>query len=498
MRGASSSSITFPPLEERVISPGSSTAFPEIVAPISETERITSAPLTPLCAPSRAAISAALGESPVTARVACSLAALRVSRNTLYRFLRPITACPPCGLARTTPPARGCKLIIVSFKIYYVKATGGFQPEVPGVDLQPQRDLRDIEEIQELFEAGQETGTLESSEVLDLLQEVDLSTDEIQQVYGLLREHGAEIVDTEFLAETLAEEEDTQLVEEVLEGDLKSRYTGDAVQMYLDEIGKTPLLAKAQEVYLARRIERGDRRAKAHLTKANLRLVVSIAKKYAGRGVSLLDLIQEGNIGLMRAVEKFDYRKGYKFSTYATWWIRQAVTRAIADKGRTIRVPVHMVEKINKYYRIQRSLAAELNRDPTDEEVASIMEVDAEEIVRIRRVSRRSISLETPVGEDHSSELGDFIADEDSESPHDLAKSSLLKARMREALGSLPERERMVLEYRFGLTGGQPKTLEEVGERFDVTRERIRQIQLTALAKIKSSPHAAGLRDLLE
>jgi RNA polymerase primary sigma factor len=375
----------------------------------------------------------------------------------------------------------------------------GFNPKSPErIFLQPQRDLRDIEEIQELFEAGQETGTLESNEVLELLQEVDLSTDEIQQVYGLLREHGVEVVDAGFLSETLQEDEDTQLVEEVLEADLKSRYTGDAVQMYLDEIGKTPLLTKAQEVYLARRIERGDRRAKAHLTKANLRLVVSIAKKYAGRGVSLLDLIQEGNIGLMRAVEKFNHRKGFKFSTYATWWIRQAVTRAIADKGRTIRVPVHMVEKINKYYRVQRSLAAQLNRDPTDEEVGTIMEVDAEEIVRIRRVSRRSISLETPVGEDHSSELGDFIADEDSESPHDLAKSSLLKARMREALSSLPERERMVLEYRFGLTGGQPKTLEEVGERFDVTRERIRQIQLTALAKIKSSPHAAGLRDLLD
>src|ERR687891_296779 len=254
----------------------------------------------------------------------------------------------------------------------------------------------------------------------------------------------------------------------------------------------------ADATLLLHRIAADEERARSTLIRSNLRLVVSIAKRFLGRGMLFLDLAQEGNLGLMRAVEKFDYRKGFKFSTYATWWIRQAVTRAIADKGRTIRVPVHMVEKINKYYRIQRSLAAELNRDPSDEEVARIMEVEAEEIVRIRRVSRRSISLETPVGEDHSSELGDFIADEESESPHDLAKSSLLKARMREALGSLPERERMVLEYRFGLTGGQPKTLEEVGERFDVTRERIRQIQLTALAKIKSSPHAAGLRDLLD
>ena len=364
--------------------------------------------------------------------------------------------------------------------------------------MQPQRDLRDIEEVRELFETGHKNGTLESNEVLDLLQEVDLSTGEIQQVYGLLREQGIEVVDAEFLTDAVSEEEDEQIVEAVFEGDLRTRYTGDAVQMYLDEIGRTPLLTKAQEGYLARRIERGEKRAKAHLTRANLRLVVSIAKKYASRGVSLLDLVQEGNIGLMRAVEKFDYRRGYKFSTYATWWIRQAVTRAIADKGRTIRVPVHMVEKINKYYRVQRGLAADLNREPTDEEVAVILETDAADVARIRRVSRRSVSLETPVGEDHSSELGDFIADEESQSPHDLAKTSLLKARMHEALNSLPERERMVLEYRFGLTGGQPKTLEEVGERFDVTRERIRQIQLTALAKIKTSAHAASLRDLLD
>ena len=232
--------------------------------------------------------------------------------------------------------------------------------------MQPQRDLRDIEEVQELFETGQETGTLESSVVLDLLQEVDLSTDEIQQVYGLLREHGVEVVDAEFLNDTLHhEEEDAQLVEEVLESDLRTRYTGDAVQMYLDEIGKTPLLTKAQETYLARRIERGDRRAKAHLTKANLRLVVSIAKKYAGRGVSLLDLIQEGNIGLMRAVEKFDYRKGFRFSTYATLWIRQAIQRGIADKGRTIRLPVHVAQRERKIATTERQLSARFGREPS-------------------------------------------------------------------------------------------------------------------------------------
>src|SRR4028119_583205 len=238
----------------------------------------------------------------------------------------------------------------------------------PEEKLQPQRDLRDIEEIQELFEAGQETGTLESSEVLDLLQEVDLSTDEIQQVYGLLREHGVEIVDAGFLAETIGEDEDTQLVEEVLEGDLKSRYTGDAVQMYLDEIGKTPLLTKAQETYLARRIERGDRRAKAHLTKANLRLVVSIAKKYAGRGVSLLDLIQEGNLGLMRAVEKFDHRRGFKFSTYATWWIRQSLTRAVAAQSRTIRLPVHVIETLSRVQRTATAAVQTMGRSPSPAE----------------------------------------------------------------------------------------------------------------------------------
>src|ERR671911_335145 len=355
------------------------------------------------------------------------------------------------------------------------------------------------ERTDELLSRGRSQGFISTEEVADLVQEGDLSAAEVEEFYAALEEE--EITVVEAAEDAGAEGPTPTTVQVPAVPALQIAHavaTGDSIRMYLAEIGRVKLLTHADEIRLAKGIARGDKRCKDKLVEANLRLVVSIAKKYRNRRVSFLDLIQEGNLGLIRAAEKFDYRKGYKFSTYATWWIRQAVTRAIADKGRTIRVPVHMVEKINKYYRIQRALAAELNRDPTDDEVARLMEVEAEEIVRIRRVSRRSISLETPVGEDHSSELGDFIADEESESPHDLAKSSLLKARMREALGSLPERERMVLEYRFGLTGGQPKTLEEVGERFDVTRERIRQIQLTALAKIKSSPHAAGLRDLLE
>src|SRR5215208_454213 len=352
MRGMSSRRTASPVTLEREITSSSSTALPEreTSTPPSrapETVARISAPLVPLPASSRSASLSASGVSPTTASVASVRAADRDSWKTRYKFLKPSTI-------STLPVFGVVDLWSVSYILRGRQGESFKSRSCTEEKLQPQRDLRDIEEIQELFEAGQESGTLESSEVLDLLQEVDLSSEEIQQVYGLLREHGVEVVDTEFLNDTLHHaEEDAQLVEEVLEGDLKSRYTGDAVQMYLDEIGKTPLLTKGQEVYLAKRVENGDKRARAHLTRANLRLVVSIAKKYAGRGVSLLDLIQEGNIGLMRAVEKFNYRKGFKFSTYATWWIRQAVTRAIADKGRTIRVPVHMVEKINKYYRIQ-------------------------------------------------------------------------------------------------------------------------------------------------
>ena len=359
--------------------------------------------------------------------------------------------------------------------------------------MQPQRDLRDIEEIQELFETGQETGTLESSEVLDLLQEVDLSTDEIQQVYGLLREHGVEIVDTGFLAETLNEEEDIQLVEEVLEGDLKSRYTGDAVQMYLDEIGKTPLLTKTQEVYLARRIERGDRRAKAHLTKANLRLVVSIAKKYAGRGVSLLDLIQEGNIGLMRAVEKFDYRKGFKFSTYATWWIRQAVQRSVAGQARTIRVPTHVHERRQTLNRHARKLETELGRPATPEELARASGLKLQHVEEALSVPEARASLNSPVGDDDG-ELGDLFADENADDPEAVAEDALRSLAVRQALAQLPERERRILELRFGIDG-EPKSLEAIGAELGLTRERIRQLETQALARLTDDLGALAPKD---
>ncbi len=364
--------------------------------------------------------------------------------------------------------------------------------------MQPQRDLRDIEEIQELFEAGQETGTLESSEVLDLLQEVDLSTDEIQQVYGLLREHGVEVVDAGFLAETMGEDEDTQLVKEVLEGDLKSRYTGDAVQMYLDEIGKTPLLTKAQETYLARRIERGDRRAKAHLTKANLRLVVSIAKKYASRGVPFLDLIQEGNIGLMKAVDKFEYRRGYKFSTYATWWIRQAITRSIADQARTIRIPVHMIETINKLNRVSRQIVQELGREPTPEELSKRMDMPEDKIRKVLKIAKEPISMETPIGDDEDSHLGDFIEDQGTLMPVDSATFEGLCRTTREVLAGLTPRETKVLQMRFGIDMNTDHTLEEVGKQFDVTRERIRQIEAKALRKLRHPSRSEQLRTFLD
>ena len=269
----------------------------------------------------------------------------------------------------------------------------------------------------------------------------------------------------------------------------------DSLRLYLREIGKVPLLTADQEVYLAKRIERGDMAAKTQMIEANLRLVVSIAKSYLGRGLSFLDLIQEGSLGLIRAVEKFDYRKGYKFSTYATWWIRQAVTRAIADKARTIRIPVHMVEKLNKVVHIERQLVQRLGREPQPEEIADELEITTEEVREILRMAQLPVSLEKPIGEEEESELGDFVQDEQAESPFDTASLQLRREDIDQALDSLPERERKVIELRFGLTGEQPCTLEEVGRAFGVTRERIRQIENNTLKRLETLPEAQGLRD---
>src|ERR687888_305103 len=269
----------------------------------------------------------------------------------------------------------------------------------------------------------------------------------------------------------------------------------DSLRLYLREIGKVPLLTADQEVYLAKRIERGDMAAKRQMIEANLRLVVSIAKGYLGRGLSFLDLIQEGSLGLIRAVEKFDYRKGYKFSTYATWWIRQAVTRAIADKARTIRIPVHMVEKLNKVVHIERQLVQRLGREPRPDEIAVELEMTTPEVRDILRMAQHPVSLEKPIGEEEESELGDFVQDEQAESPFDTASVSLRREGIENALSSLPERDRKVIELRFGLSGTQPCTLEEVGRAFGVTRERIRQIENNTLKKLESLPEAQGLKD---
>ena len=279
---------------------------------------------------------------------------------------------------------------------------------------------------------------------------------------------------------------------------IKEIDVGDPVKMYLKEIGKVPLLTREEEVELAKRIEAGDEEAKKHLAEANLRLVVSIAKKHIGRGMSFLDLIQEGNLGLIKAVEKFDYTKGYKFSTYATWWIRQSITRAIADQGRTIRVPVHMIENINKLVRTQRQLVQDLGREPTPEEIAETMNIEVDKVMDMMRIAQKPISLETPIGEEEDSQLGDFIEDEHIDTPVDITTQIFLKEQLFEVLETLTPREQQVLRLRFGLDDGRTRTLEEVGQVFDVTRERIRQIEAKALRKLRHPTRSKKLKDYLE
>ena len=356
--------------------------------------------------------------------------------------------------------------------------------------------LPDIEELHKLLEQGQEKGFLTYDEIVNALEDVDLTKEQIEDFYTYLIDHGIELVEGEqhkhppHEQPALAEEEKNPP-----KLDLSVEPSLDSLRLYLREIGKVPLLTADQEVSLAKRIERGDMAAKAHMIEANLRLVVSIAKGYLGRGLSFLDLIQEGSLGLIRAVEKFDYRKGYKFSTYATWWIRQAVTRAIADKARTIRIPVHMVEKLNKVVHIERQLVQRLGRDPRPDEIADELDMTTAEVREILRMAQLPISLEKPIGEEEESSLGDFVPDEQAESPFDTASLSLRREDIELALASLPERERKVIELRFGLCGTQPCTLEEVGRAFGVTRERIRQIENNTLKKLESLPEAQALKD---
>ena len=355
--------------------------------------------------------------------------------------------------------------------------------------------LPEVEELQKLVQEGVEKGVLTYDEIAAGLDDVELTKEQVEDFYTYLIDHGVELLEGETHKHPPHEQLPTPEEEKGPKLDLSVEPSLDSLRLYLREIGKVPLLTADQEVYLAKRIERGDMGAKTQMIEANLRLVVSIAKSYLGRGLSFLDLIQEGSLGLIRAVEKFDYRKGYKFSTYATWWIRQAGTRAIADKARTSRIPVHMVEKLNKVVHIERQLVQRLGREPRPDEIAEELEMTTEEVREILRMSQLPVSLEKPIGEEEESELGDFVEDESAESPFDTATLSLRREDVEYALSALPERERQVIELRFGLSGAQPCTLEEVGRAFGVTRERIRQIENNTLKKLESLPEAQGLKD---
>jgi RNA polymerase primary sigma factor len=368
-----------------------------------------------------------------------------------------------------------------------------------------------------LIEKGKKAGSLTLGEIMEAFAETDLDKDQVENLYETLGHLGIEVIeqknnkaDFEFGNDDLEvgdideeskeEEEDVELMDlQNIDMSLpKGISIDDPVRMYLKEIGKIPLLKPHEEVELAKRMHDGDEAAKKRLVEANLRLVVSIAKRYVGRGMLFLDLIQEGNLGLIKAVEKFDHTKGYKFSTYATWWIRQAITRAIADQARTIRIPVHMVETINKLIRVSRQLLQELGREPKPDEIAAEMELPEEKVREIMKIAQEPVSLETPIGEEEDSHLGDFIPDEDAPAPAEAAAYSLLKEQIEEVLSSLNEREQKVLKLRFGLEDGRARTLEEVGKEFDVTRERIRQIEAKALRKLRHPSRSKKLRDYLD
>ena len=365
------------------------------------------------------------------------------------------------------------------------------------------------EKLVELLElARKKKNVLESDEISDFFKDQPLNVDQMGKVLDFLEASGVDVLRTTDNVDDLILDDDIDIdkLDDEEEIDMEKIDLSvpegvsieDPVRMYLKEIGKVPLLSAEEEIKLAQRMEQGDESAKKRLAEANLRLVVSIAKRYVGRGMLFLDLIQEGNLGLIKAVEKFDYRKGYKFSTYATWWIRQAITRAIADQARTIRIPVHMVETINKLIRVSRQLLQELGREPTPEEIADVMEMSEARVREILKIAQEPVSLETPIGEEEDSHLGDFIQDDNVPVPADAAAFSLLKEQLDEVLCTLTEREQKVLRLRFGLDDGRARTLEEVGKEFNVTRERIRQIEAKALRKLRHSSRSRKLRDYLD
>ncbi|MFY9277840.1 MAG: RNA polymerase sigma factor RpoD [Clostridium sp.] len=347
--------------------------------------------------------------------------------------------------------------------------------------------------VKNLIEKGKKNGTLTYKEIMDEIDHIDLGPEQIEKIYEVLESMGIE-VQGDINEVSGVEEVELDLDLSIPEG----VEIDDPVRMYLKEIGKVPLLSSEEEIELAQKIEEGSQYAKKKLAEANLRLVVSIAKRYVGRGMLFLDLIQEGNLGLIKAVEKFDYRKGYKFSTYATWWIRQAITRAIADQARTIRIPVHMVETINKLIRVQRQLLQELGRDPFPEEISKVMDLPVEKVREIQKIAQEPVSLETPIGEEEDSHLGDFIPDDDAPAPAEAAAFTMLKEQLINVLDTLTPREEKVLRLRFGLDDGRARTLEEVGKEFNVTRERIRQIEAKALRKLRHPSRSKKLKDYLD